>query len=164
MRLHTTLIAASLLSLAACKKQVAVETYEPTPAASAQAASTDHDHKAEIAQMAANFQKVHFDYDASTLSASSKSALSANAEIMKAHPKLSVEVQGHADERGTNEYNLALGSRRAAAVRDYLVAQGVSPSRMTAISYGEEVPLAANRRAEFRITDGYAPAVAGTVD
>ena len=74
---------------------------------------------------------------------------------------MKVEIQGHADERGTTEYNLALGQKRAAAVRQFLLAEGVAPSRLSTISYGEEKPRAAgesetawaqNRRAEFRIT------------
>ena len=132
-----------------------------------------HDHTDAIAELVANFQRVQFEFDAASLSDASKSALSANAAIMKAHPKLSVEVQGHADERGTTEYNLALGERRAAAVRDYLANEGISPRRVVTISFGEEAPLdragtevawSANRRAEFRVLDGAELTVVGTTD
>ena len=121
-------------------------------------------------ELRANFERVSFDYDSATLDGPSKEALARNAEILRAHPEIRVEVQGHCDERGTTEYNLALGERRAHSVVSYLSATGASPSRLTALSYGEERPLARgesesiwsqNRRAEFRVlTD--ADGVAGT--
>lgn len=84
-----------------------------------------------------------------------------------------MEVQGHADERGTTDYNLALGERRARAVRTTLVELGVPHRRVTTVSFGEEAPMevgaeasiwARNRRAEFRILDGANTDVAGTVE
>jgi peptidoglycan-associated lipoprotein len=125
-----------------------------------------------VADMQANFARVHFAYDSATLDASSKAALEDNARIMKNHPRLTVEVQGHCDERGTTDYNLALGNKRAAAVRDHLTAMGVAPNRVATLSYGEERPVAMgadesswsqNRRAEFRVLVSE-PGVAGTVN
>ncbi len=83
---------------------------------------------------------VYFDYDSSALSAESKSTLSAQAAFLAANPALTIMVEGHCDERGTREYNLALGDRRAIAARDYLVAQGVDAARIKTISYGKERP------------------------
>ena len=83
---------------------------------------------------------VYFDYDSSALSAESKSTLSAQAAFLAANPALTIMVEGHCDERGTREYNLALGDRRATAARDYLVAQGVDAARIKTISYGKERP------------------------
>ena len=116
-----------------------------------------------VDQLVANFKRVHFSLDSATLDAGSREALSANAQIMQRYPSVVVEVQGHADERGTTDYNLALGQRRADAVRRYLVLQGVPDNRIRPLSYGEERPAAlghderawsANRRAEFRILTG----------
>ncbi len=67
--------------------------------------------------------------------------LKANAEWLKANPSARVEIEGHADERGTNEYNLALGAKRAQAAKDYLVTLGISAERLSTVSYGEETPV-----------------------
>ena len=83
---------------------------------------------------------VYFDYDSSTLSSEAKATLSAQAAFLAANPSVTIVVEGHCDERGTREYNLALGDRRASASRDYLVAQGVNSARIKTISYGKERP------------------------
>jgi peptidoglycan-associated lipoprotein len=77
---------------------------------------------------------VYFAFDRAELSEESRSRLSRNAEWLRAHPEFEVRIEGHCDERGTNEYNLALGERRAAAARDYLISLGVSASKLTTIS------------------------------
>lgn len=101
---------------------------------------------------------VNFDYDASNLTEAAKQALAGNAEWMNANPNVNVQIEGHCDERGSIEYNLALGERRSRAVKDYLVSMGVNPSQMLTISYGEEKLLSygdsesdhsRNRRANF---------------
>lgn len=84
--------------------------------------------------------KVYFDYDSSALSDDSKATLAAQAAFLKANPSVRITVEGHCDERGTREYNLALGERRASAARDYLVAQGINNARIKIISYGKERP------------------------
>jgi len=84
--------------------------------------------------------KVYFEYDSSALSDESKSTLAAQAAFLKANPSVRITVEGHCDERGTREYNLALGERRASAARDYLVAQGINNARIKIISYGKERP------------------------
>lgn len=84
---------------------------------------------------------VFFDFDMSVLRDDARATLNANADWMKKWTTTKVTVQGHADSRGTAEYNLALGDRRAGAVRDYLVSLGIAPDRLLAVSMGEESPV-----------------------
>jgi peptidoglycan-associated lipoprotein len=102
-----------------------------------------------------------FDYDTAELSAEARAALDANAATLKKYASWAVTIEGHCDERGTAEYNLALGERRALAVRRYLVALGALADHLHTISYGEEKPAdpgheesswAKNRRAEFKVS------------
>jgi len=86
-------------------------------------------------------EDIHFAYDSFDLDEASRSTLRSHAQWMESHPGASVEVEGHCDERGTIEYNLALGAKRAAAAKEYLIALGVSAGRLSTISYGEELPL-----------------------
>src|SRR5574341_2041694 len=101
---------------------------------------------------------VFFDYDRSTLTDEARRALNENASWLKGNSQARITVEGHCDERGTAEYNLALGDRRAKAVREYLVAAGIDGSRIRTISYGKERPInpghdeaawRVNRRAQF---------------
>jgi peptidoglycan-associated lipoprotein len=91
---------------------------------------------------------VYFSYDSAALDGNSKGSLFRQAAFLNANPTLTVTIQGHCDERGTREYNLALGERRAAAARDYLLAQGVDPARIKVISYGKERPAMAGSNEE----------------
>ncbi len=84
---------------------------------------------------------VFFDFDKSLLRSDAKETLDNNIAWLKANAGIRVMLEGHCDERGTNEYNLALGERRAKAVRDYVVAGGINPNRISTISYGEERPF-----------------------
>ncbi|MFQ5945674.1 MAG: peptidoglycan-associated lipoprotein Pal [Anaerolineae bacterium] len=86
-------------------------------------------------------QDVFFDFDMSVLRGDTKAVLNQNVSWLRANPGAKVIVEGHCDARGTNEYNLALGERRAKAVRDYLVTAGIDPGRISIISYGEERPF-----------------------
>jgi peptidoglycan-associated lipoprotein len=104
---------------------------------------------------------VFFDTDSYELKPEAKTRLAENATWLQQHPSIKILIEGHCDERNTREYNLALGERRASAVRDYLIFLGVSPDRIKTISYGEERPFALghdesawrlNRRAHFVIT------------
>jgi peptidoglycan-associated lipoprotein len=106
---------------------------------------------------------VHFDYDQSDVRPDARAALDAKIPILQANPNVAIRIAGHTDERGSDEYNLALGQRRAAAAKRYLVERGIAESRIETISYGEERPVAQgsdedawaqNRRAEFEITGG----------
>lgn len=85
---------------------------------------------------------VLFAVDQSTLSGETIEILTAQAGWLNANPTLSILIEGHADERGTREYNIALGSKRASSVRDYLVSQGVADARISIVSYGKERPIA----------------------
>ena len=106
---------------------------------------------------------IHFDFDESDLRDDARSRLDAKLPILLANPGLSLRVSGHADERGSDEYNLALGQRRASAAKRYLTERGVADGRIETASFGEEQPVAAggdesshaaNRRAEFEVTAG----------
>ena len=103
---------------------------------------------------------IHFDYDKSEIKAEDKGQLQKISEFMKAYPTANVEIQGHCDERGTNEYNLALGNLRASTTMRFLVALGTPERRFTLLSYGKEKPLCTegneacwsrNRRAHFEL-------------
>ena len=103
---------------------------------------------------------IHFDYDKSDIKESDRAILQGIADFMKAYPAAKVEIQGHCDERGTNEYNLALGNRRASAALAYLKTLGVAEDRFSTISFGKEKPLCTeakeacwsqNRRGEFHL-------------
>ncbi len=87
-------------------------------------------------------QDIHFAYDSAELTPMSQMLLKEKAAWLEEHPGVYIEIEGHCDERGTTEYNLALGERRALAVKRFLVDLGIIPSRMSIISYGEEKPLA----------------------
>lgn len=105
-------------------------------------------------------ERVYFSFDQFTLTNKARSVLDANAVILKSSHALKVSIEGHCDSRGSDEYNLALGERRAHVVKNYLVSLGIAPDRFETISYGEELPAdsamtesawAMNRRAEFKI-------------
>ncbi len=108
----------------------------------------------------AGLERIHFDFDQYTLTPQARETLGANATFIQANPGMQVRIEGHCDERGSDEYNLALGERRAQAALNYLVSLGVAKDRLSTISYGEEMPLdpnrteeawAKNRRAEFKV-------------
>jgi peptidoglycan-associated lipoprotein len=162
------LLAFSLVAAVGCQKKPAID--DPVASSAGQAPAKGPATRDEVAsQLARNFERVYFEFDSASLNAASKAALAENAGIMAAAPEVRIEVQGHADDRGTTDYNIALGERRAQAVRSLLTSSGVAPSRVTAVSYGEERPVAngagesiwsQNRRAEFRVVWG--EGVAGT--
>jgi peptidoglycan-associated lipoprotein len=110
-------------------------------------------------QAIAQLQRIYFEFDQFTLSAEAREVLGGNAAFLRANPSQRIVIEGHTDERGSDEYNLALGERRARAALNYLVSLGISAERLSILSYGEERPLAAgrderawsqNRRAEFK--------------
>ncbi len=178
----------ALAAISACKKkpETAVTPATPTPtptcdqrcrdsiaafekrradsiaaaAAAAEAAAKEAALRATRATLAA---AVYFEYDSDELSGDARSTLDAKLPILRANPGLRLRIAGNTDERGSDEYNLALGQRRAAAVKRYLSDQGIDGDRMDIISYGEERPAVTesneeawrmNRRAEFEITAG----------
>jgi peptidoglycan-associated lipoprotein len=136
--------------------QEITETFKPAPVETAPVAEPS----IEELNRSGVLRTIYFAFDRADLTEESRATLRANAEWLKANPKYRIRIEGHCDERGTIEYNLALGQRRADAARDYLVSLGVDPGRLTTISYGEERPAdpghneeawAKNRRAEFVI-------------
>jgi len=116
---------------------------------------------AQPAPAAVPLQDIFFDFDKSNIRDDQRAALNQDVSWLKGNPAAKITIEGHADERGTNEYNLALGERRAKATRDYLVAAGVDTARISIVSYGEERPFVLghdesawkwNRRAHFVIS------------
>jgi peptidoglycan-associated lipoprotein len=106
-------------------------------------------------------EMIHFEFDRYRLLPEFKRVLEENARKLKMYPEVKISIEGHCDERGTIEYNLALGEKRARTAQDYLINLGIDPSRITIISYGKERPLDSrhneeawykNRRDEFKIT------------
>ncbi len=112
-----------------------------------------------VSKKEVSFQIIHFDFDKYNLRPDAIDGLNQNAKVLMESPDTKIRIEGHCDERGTVEYNLALGEKRAGAAKDYLVKLGVSASRVETISYGKERPLdfssnevawAKNRRDEFK--------------
>lgn len=133
---------------------------QPQPPADNSAAEREAERRRIEAVLS---QIVHFDYDDSTIRADAQELLAAKVPVLRANPQIRLRIEGHADERGSVEYNLALGMRRAQAVRQYLMDFGIDGSRFETFSFGEDRPMtqgsnesawAQNRRAEFRITAG----------
>ncbi len=161
-----TVLAASLILMlalgtgCASKKQPKI-TPTPGPAVEQQGSGDGQPDIDVTSKMWVPFEglsTVHFDYNKYDLRADTRAKLNKNAELIKAQPDVLVQIEGHCDERGTQEYNLALGEKRALAVRDYLVKLGISGDRIVTISYGEEKPVdgghdeaawSKNRRCEF---------------
>ncbi len=105
-------------------------------------------------------ERIYFAFDDATLTAEAQRILRRKADYLRRNPGVGLRIEGHCDERGTSEYNLALGDRRAESVKSFLAGLGIDPSRLSTISYGEERPLdpggdeaawARNRRAEFQL-------------
>lgn len=118
--------------------------------------------KLPITPASSPLKDVFFDFDRYDLSADARGVLRANADWLKSNPAARVDIEGHCDERGTNDYNLALGAKRAAAAREYLASLGIAADRLSTTSYGEEIPVCQersescwrqNRRARFVIIE-----------
>jgi len=146
---------ASLLLLAACATAERGDAERDSPAANGAAAGTgtgagggDYAPGSQQALEAQAGDTVYFAFDSTILRQQSQNVLRQQAAWLERNPNARVTIAGHADERGTREYNLALGARRAEAVRSYLVDLGVSPNRLDTISYGEERPAVAGSNEE----------------
>jgi peptidoglycan-associated lipoprotein len=164
----------SVFTLASCAKKVGkveepvkpAETAPPAPQAPAKAPEVPPTKPVEDEIMRRAVQTfesshVYFDFDKSDIKAEAKPVLEKKAEFLRANTQYKVTIEGYCDERGTNEYNMALGDKRAKAAMKYLNALGISANRMSTISYGEEKPAdpghneaawAKNRRAEFKLS------------
>jgi len=130
--------------------------HEPAAAPAARPAPKEFEASAEL-------KPIHFDFDKSDIRPGDAAILDGNARWLSANPKHLVLIEGHCDERGTNEYNMALGERRARATMNYLMSRGIQQGRISTISYGEERPLCTghdetcwsqNRRAQFLVKAG----------
>ena len=167
MRFNTvTIVFASLLMLAACSSKPADNGSAAGSGAAGAGSSTagttiapgsDRDFIVNVGD------RIFFDTDKYNVRADQRAQLQKQADWLKKYPNVQVTVEGHADERGTREYNLALGARRANAVKEFLVSLGVSTSRLQTVSYGKERPIctesnedcwAQNRRGVSTITSG----------
>jgi peptidoglycan-associated lipoprotein len=179
------LVIAGLMFAASCAKKAVVSepavTAVPEEDAEAMRLAAEEEARARAAQRALEEERlreqarerkeladreqflnedIHFEFDKSRLLPEAKEILGRKAEWLGAHPDVSVIIEGHCDDRGTNEYNMALGDRRAGSAKSFLVDMGIAPGRLTTISYGEERPVdpehneeawAKNRRAHFVI-------------
>lgn len=119
--------------------------------------------KSPVTPASSPMKDIYFGFDRYDLSSDARTILRANADWLKNNSTARVEIEGHCDDRGTNEYNLALGAKRAQAAREYLTTLGVAAARLSTISYGEEIPVckeasescwSQNRRARFVILQG----------
>jgi peptidoglycan-associated lipoprotein len=170
--------AAGLSFIIGCSQQTAPKPQETTapqkvetkqepskaiPTKPSQASSLEALQKGTLGKSAGEgpLRDVNFDFDRYDLRADMRELLKGHAAWLKVNPQVTVQVEGHCDDRGTNEYNLALGAKRAEAVKRYLGDLGIAPSRLSTISYGEELPLckeqdeacwAKNRRAHFAVS------------
>lgn len=174
-RIFTALLMAALLALAGCASKTTPTQDSETVINPPATATTDVSQKPQplgvesqpvqsgpVAdlQTVAGLQRVHFAYNQFTLDDQARATLEQNAAYLRKNPGLKVVIEGHCDERGSDEFNLALGERRAVAARNYLVSLGIAAESLSIISYGEEQPLVAaakedawakNRRAEFKV-------------
>jgi peptidoglycan-associated lipoprotein len=169
---HWTLVGLGALAIIGCPKPpppAPKEEPQPprmeqpeTPRAEAPKVDEEALRRQRIqARIAEVFKPIYFGYDQSTLSAEGQSTLQEIGKLMKEVPEITARIEGHTDERGSNDYNLALGERRAKSVNDYLASYGIQASRLSTISYGEEKPASEghdegawskNRRVEFTTT------------
>ncbi|MGB1199353.1 MAG: peptidoglycan-associated lipoprotein Pal [Thalassotalea sp.] len=165
MRLNKTMkalaIALPMMTLAACSSnsetdeqsqvdtnaqtQIETTTQDNVQVAAAQRAAEIEEQKRQELERLRSEHIVYFGFDKSSLSSEYSSVLDAHAKFLNENTNVSVLVEGHADERGTPDYNIALGERRAKAVVTYLENMGVSPSQLTVVSYGEEKPMVKDR-------------------
>jgi len=150
-RIVIVLAATSVLALGACKKQ-APESLPPPPQSSAEPAPSAPGPsapqgvvpgtQAHFAQQMQGRDTIYFDTDKFNIDAEDQAALAQQAAYLQQYPNIRATVEGHCDERGTREYNLALGERRANAAKNYLISLGVAANRLTTVSYGKERPIA----------------------
>ncbi|MBI2606931.1 MAG: peptidoglycan-associated lipoprotein Pal [Deltaproteobacteria bacterium] len=150
------------LGAASCSKKQKADEGAESPAGGVGSSDLAQDMSDSDTGRAAGLQTVHYAYDSSVLDSTAKGTLDENARILKEKSSLKVQIEGHCDERGGIQYNIALGERRASVAKAYLVDKGVGADRVTIISYGKEKPVdqghseeswAKNRRSNFRITE-----------
>jgi peptidoglycan-associated lipoprotein len=188
-RALSLVLVAAAVAASACRKEAAAPIVTPDPDTTASvvdsaairdsldrarrlaeeeaarlAAAAGPDRERRLAEMrSALSAPVYFDYNQAELAEDARATLDAKVPVLVANPALRLRVAGHTDDRGSDEYNIALGQRRAVTVREYLAARGVDASRLDVVSFGEEMPAvpgedegawAQNRRAEFEVVAG----------
>ncbi|WP_243367155.1 peptidoglycan-associated lipoprotein Pal [Fundidesulfovibrio soli] len=154
------LMCVSLLSFGCASKKVAGPDKDSWEEQERERLAKERELREKLARVAGELgSMIYFDLDRYDLKPESRQILTRKAEILKQYPEIKLVVEGHCDERGTAEYNLALGERRARAAADYLANLGVAASRLSIVSYGKERPLdpghneaawSKNRRDEFK--------------
>jgi peptidoglycan-associated lipoprotein len=176
--LRLTLIAAGALTLAACQHgpKPSYPTSQATPAPRGADPARQQPMGSRPEPVTQNAlpgserdftvnvgDRVYFDYDMYSIRGDATPLLDAQADWLKRYPAVQVRIEGNADERGTEEYNLALGARRANTVREYLVAHGVAAGRMTTVSFGKEKPIdtGAGEQAEAHNRNSHTAIVSG---
>ncbi|MFH1222734.1 MAG: peptidoglycan-associated lipoprotein Pal [Pseudomonadota bacterium] len=151
MKRFLVIAMSSVLVFAACSKKDVKDGDKDRTVVAYDATGSD-------AGKAGDMKSVHFDFDQSNIIGGAKDILNSSASWLKKNPKVNVQIEGHCDSRGSIEYNMALGEKRAITVKKYLTALGIKSARLHTISYGEERPLdgrqtesawAKNRRANF---------------
>ncbi len=160
-RLSLTVAALALVTASACSKQQKPDDGLANNMAPAIETTDSNTMGDSDSGKAMGLQTVHFPYDSFLLDGTAKSTLKSNIDILKANASTRIQIEGHCDQRGGIQYNIALGERRANAVKKYLEDGGITSDRLTTISYGKERPIdatesedayAKNRRANFVIT------------
>lgn len=169
MKNHKIAFAIIPIFLLACAEKPKLASAPPPPAKAPVAKLADTDRSAALEQtrlkiqslIAEAFKPVYFPFDKAELSQQSRTLLAQAGDLMKKEPSIKVLIEGNTDERGTEDYNLALGQKRAYVVKAYLTSYGVDASRLNLISYGKEKPVqpghdesawAMNRRDDFKVT------------
>lgn len=168
--LYTVILSAMVIIFWGCPKKAEVtsvpepqaEQTAPAQVETKEAPAVEEVAKPEPVERAAKAEEalepIYFDFDKSFIREDARPIMKANAEWLKANPKVKIRIEGNCDERGTIEYNQALGQRRAQAAKKYLIDLGISSSRISIISYGKEKPICTesnetcwqkNRRADF---------------
>jgi peptidoglycan-associated lipoprotein len=143
-----------VFGISACSKKNAAEDTGMTQndaAATEQPATTADDSAASAAAAEKDAfvaEDIHFDFDSSAITPEAAEILKKKAQFLSANADVNVTIEGHCDDRGTNEYNMALGDKRAQAAKAYLVELGVAEARLSTVSYGEEKPLIAGAKTE----------------
>ena len=140
--LFAVVLMIGVLTLWGCPKKAQMSAVpEEQPAQAQEKAPQPEPAKEQAAAKEEGLQPIYFDFDRSFVPDDARAVMKANADWLKANPKVKVRIEGNCDERGTIEYNQALGQRRAASAKKYLTDMGISASRISLISYGKEKPI-----------------------
>ncbi|MDG2534644.1 peptidoglycan-associated lipoprotein Pal [Sphingomonas sp. HITSZ_GF] len=138
----------ALIATAGCTKKRDANNIPPAPSETGPVTTGEGDSDTVAAPINEQFRRevasdtIHFAFDQYDIDPEARAILDSQAQWLSSHPNTRITIEGHCDERGTREYNLGLGDRRANAAKNYLASRGISPTRITTISYGKERPIA----------------------